>query len=68
MASMVRKDLGEMRLEGTVNVDGGGLGFDEQIAYLNVHCGIGEGVVAGVDVCANGRSEFFLFGEPLAGK
>lgn len=35
------------------------------MAFLNVHCGISEGTVAGVNVCAPNRSEFFFIGTPM---
>ncbi|KAL7552056.1 hypothetical protein ACHAWF_015258 [Thalassiosira exigua] len=42
-----------------------GAEYEERGAVLNVYCGVGEGVMAGVDVVANGRAEFFLVGRPL---
>jgi class 3 adenylate cyclase len=37
----------------------------EEIAYLNVHSGIGFGLMAGVDIGANDRWEYFLLGDPI---
>jgi len=62
----LHKTLGELRLEGTVNLNADGSGYEEKVAILNVHCGIAEGVVAGVNVCAPNRSEFFFIGTPMA--
>lgn len=42
--------------------------FDERMATLTVYCGISEGIMAGVNVVANNRAEFFLVGKPLKGK
>ena len=39
--------------------------YEEREAILNVYCGISEGIMAGVDVVAGMRSEFFLIGQPL---
>ena len=39
--------------------------YEERDAILNVYCGISEGIMAGVDVVAGKRSEFFLIGQPL---
>ena len=36
-----------------------------EISSLNVHIGISVGVLAGVDVCAKGKAEYFLTGQPL---
>ena len=38
---------------------------ESEVASLNVHIGISTGIVAGVDVGARGKSEFFLTGQPL---
>ena len=38
---------------------------DIEVASLNVHIGVSVGVLAGVDVSARNRSEFFLTGQPL---
>ena len=38
---------------------------ESEFASLNVHIGISTGILAGVDVGARGRSEFFLTGQPL---
>ena len=38
---------------------------DPEVASLNVHIGASVGVMAGIDVAARGRSEFFLTGQPL---
>lgn len=35
------------------------------ITYLNVHSGVGVGVMAGIDVGANNRWEYLLLGQPL---
>lgn len=61
----LHKSLGELRLEGTVNLNADGSGYEEKVAFLNVHCGIAEGIVAGVNVCAPNRSEFFFIGTPM---
>lgn len=61
----LHKTLGELRLEGTVNLNADGSGYEEKVAFLNVHCGIAEGIVAGVNVCAFNRSEFFFIGTPM---
>lgn len=37
----------------------------EETVYLYVHSGISSGLLAGVDVCFNGRSEFFMIGQPM---
>lgn len=37
----------------------------EKVAYLNVHSGVGFGLLAGVDVGCRDRWEFFLLGEPI---
>lgn len=42
--------------------------YKEREALLNVYCGVSEGVVAGIDVVAANRAEFFLIGKPLKGK
>lgn len=42
--------------------------YDERTALLTVYCGVSEGVMAGVNVVANNRAEFFLVGKPLKGK
>lgn len=42
--------------------------YDERMALLTVYCGVSEGVMAGVNVVANNRAEFFLVGQPLKGK
>eukprot|EP01033_Poteriospumella_lacustris_P004818 gene4818-3453_t len=39
---------------------------DDKTAYLNVHSGVGFGLLAGVDVGSRDRWEFFLLGEPIA--
>ena len=62
----LHKNLGELRLEDTVNLNADSSGYDEKVAFLNVHCGIAEGIVAGVNVCARMRSEFFFIGTPMA--
>jgi hypothetical protein len=36
------------------------------ITYLNVHSGVGVGVMAGIDVGANNRWEYLLLGQPLS--
>ena len=61
----LHKTLGELRLEGTVNLNADGSGYEEKVAFFNVHCGISEGTVAGVNVCAPNRSEFFFIGTPM---
>jgi class 3 adenylate cyclase len=38
---------------------------DPEVASLNVHIGVSVGVLAGIDVSARNRSEFFLTGQPL---
>lgn len=38
---------------------------DDKTAYLNVHSGVGFGLLAGVDVGSRDRWEFFLLGEPI---
>ena len=38
---------------------------DPEVASLNVHIGAAVGILAGIDVAARGRSEFFLAGQPL---
>jgi class 3 adenylate cyclase len=38
---------------------------DLEVASLNVHIGAAVGILAGIDVAARGRSEFFLTGQPL---
>ena len=38
---------------------------DPEVASLNVHIGAAVGILAGIDVAARGRSEFFLTGQPL---
>jgi hypothetical protein len=38
------------------------------MALLTVYCGVSEGIMAGVNVVANNRAEFFLVGKPLKGK
>ena len=42
--------------------------YEERGATLNVYCGVTEGIMAGIDVVANNRAEFFLVGKPLKGK
>lgn len=39
--------------------------YDERMAILTVYCGVSEGIMAGVNVVANNRAEFFLVGKPL---
>lgn len=39
---------------------------DDKVAYLNVHSGVGFGLLAGVDVGCRDRWEFFLLGEPIS--
>ncbi|KAL9185086.1 hypothetical protein ACHAXT_002863 [Thalassiosira profunda] len=39
--------------------------YEERDAVLNVYCGVSEGIMAGIDVVANNRAEFFLIGKPL---
>lgn len=34
--------------------------YEERTSVLNVYCGVSEGTMAGVDVVANSRAEFFL--------
>jgi hypothetical protein len=36
------------------------------VTYLNVHSGVGVGVMAGIDVGANNRWEYLLLGQPLS--
>ena len=38
------------------------------MAILTVYCGVSEGIMAGVNVVANNRAEFFLVGKPLEGE
>lgn len=38
---------------------------DDKNAYLNVHSGVGFGLLAGVDVGCRDRWEYFLLGEPI---
>eukprot|EP01034_Spumella_vulgaris_P039918 gene39918-49340_t len=38
---------------------------EENFAFLNVHAGVSTGLMAGIDIGANDRWEFFLVGEPL---
>ena len=42
--------------------------YEERGAVLNVYCGVSEGIMAGIDVVANSRAEFFLVGRPLKGE
>lgn len=42
--------------------------YEERGAVLNVYCGVSEGIMAGIDVVANSRAEFFLVGKPLKGE
>jgi class 3 adenylate cyclase len=42
-----------------------GAEYEDREARLSVHCGISEGIMAGVDIIAAGRAEFFLIGKPL---
>jgi class 3 adenylate cyclase len=42
--------------------------YEQRGAVLNVYCGVSEGVVAGIDVVADNRAEFFLIGKPLKGE
>ena len=42
--------------------------YEEREATLNVYCGVSEGRMAGIDVVAVRRAEFFLIGQPLQGK
>ncbi|KAL7530564.1 hypothetical protein ACHAXR_003563, partial [Thalassiosira sp. AJA248-18] len=39
--------------------------YEERGSVLNVYCGVSEGIMAGVDVVASNRAEFFLVGKPL---
>eukprot|EP01034_Spumella_vulgaris_P038138 gene38138-47075_t len=39
---------------------------EDNVAYLNVHAGVSMGLMAGIDIGANDRWEFFLVGEPLS--
>mmetsp|Transcript_5910 Transcript_5910/g.13459 ORF Transcript_5910/g.13459 Transcript_5910/m.13459 type:complete len:2439 (+) Transcript_5910:2-7318(+) len=39
--------------------------YEKRGSVLNVYCGVSEGIMAGVDVVANNRAEFFLVGKPL---
>lgn len=36
------------------------------VTYLDVHCGISMGVMAGIDVGAAGRSEYLIMGQPMS--
>lgn len=38
---------------------------EDAVAYLNVHSGVSMGVIAGMDVGANDRWEYLIFGQPL---
>lgn len=38
----------------------------DKLTYLNVHAGIGVGIMAGVDVGANDRWEYLLVGDPIS--
>lgn len=42
--------------------------YEEREARLYVYCGIGEGIMGGVDLIAGERAEFFLIGQPLTGE
>ena len=42
--------------------------YEEKESVLNVYCGVSEGIMAGVDVVAGKRAEFFLVGRPLQGE
>eukprot|EP00957_Ditylum_brightwellii_P117695 8977766-Ditylum_brightwellii.AAC.1 len=48
------------------SIDDKGAEYECRDAVLNVYCGVGEGTMAGVDVIASNRAEFFLIGQPLA--
>eukprot|EP01034_Spumella_vulgaris_P039851 gene39851-49254_t len=39
---------------------------DDNVAYLNVHSGVSMGLMAGIDIGANDRWEYFLMGDPLS--
>ena len=39
---------------------------EEEIAYLNIHSGVSFGLMAGIDIGADNRWEYFLIGEPLS--
>lgn len=42
--------------------------YEKHESILYVYCGVSEGTMAGVDVVAAKRAEFFLIGQPLSGK
>lgn len=49
------------------SIKGESVHFEERSAVLNVYCGVSEGYMAGIDVVARDRAEYFLIGQPLKG-
>ncbi len=49
------------------SIKGESVDFEERSAVLNVYCGVSEGYMAGIDVIARDRAEYFLIGQPLKG-
>lgn len=48
-----------------ISPDGDG-SYNDAIAYLNIHAGVGVGLLAGIDIGAADRWEYFLIGDPLS--
>jgi hypothetical protein len=39
---------------------------DRSVTFLDVHCGVSMGVMAGIDVGAAGRYEYLIMGQPMS--